>query len=64
MEKPIPLPDDQIDLTSLRAECQEYIDSIADGSYHEDNDTAHYIFESALKAIYGKDIFNYINENT
>jgi hypothetical protein len=64
MEKPLPLPNNQVDLTMLRAECQEYIDSIADGSYHEDSDIEHYLFEAALEAIYGKDIFNYINENT
>lgn len=52
------------DLTGLRSVLSEYIDSIYDGSYHEDSDINHYICKEAVKAIYGKSVFDWISQNT
>ena len=48
-------------LTGLINTCQIYID---DASEHGrvDEDTAHYVFEEAMKALYGKDVFTWINK--
>ena len=52
----------ETDLSELREVCQNYIDFIDnDVEYHEDNDFSNYIFEQALEVIYGKDIWNFVN---
>ena len=43
--------------------CQEYIDNISEGN-HVGVDDEHFIFEEAMKAVYGKHIFGWINKNT
>lgn len=48
----------------LRSACQEYIDFIWGPNYHEDSDHTHFIAEEALKAVFGEDIYNYINKKT
>lgn len=48
------------DLSDLRQTCQAYIDAVAMRDY-VDEDLPHWIFEAAMKAIYGKDVFNWIN---
>jgi len=50
------------DLRILRETCQAHIDSIAAGTFHEDDDDQHYIFEEAIEALYGKDIWDWIQE--
>ena len=50
------------DYADLQHSCQAYIDAIATGTYHEDDDDQHYIFEAALEALYGKDIWDWIQE--
>ncbi len=48
------------DLTSLIKTCQANINEmLAD---EEDTDTEHYIYEEAMQAIFGKDVFNRIRE--
>jgi len=49
------------DLTELRGACQSYIDELAGGK-NADSDSTEYIFEAAMETLYGKDIFNWINE--
>lgn len=49
-----------LDFSFLVKVCQEYIDNTHENYYEED--LQHYIFEEAMKACYGKDIFNWINE--
>lgn len=51
-----------IDLAELVITCQEYIDNLFKGEYFDRDDYQHYIYEEALKALYGKDIFNWINK--
>jgi len=62
MEKPTQLKTEEIDLTGLRKICQNYIDFVDnDNGYHEDNDYAHYLFETAMKTVFGKEVWNFIN---
>lgn len=60
MEKPKQIG--EVDLQKLREVCQQYIDFIDnDEEYHDDNDYDHYIFEKALEAIFGKEVWKFIN---
>lgn len=56
--KPVQL--DNPDLTRLRAVCQERIDCLAAGDFRSTQD--YYIYETAMKTIFGKDVFKFINE--
>jgi len=59
-EKPQQLK--EINLDKLKRICQEYIDFVDnDEEYYEDNDYDHYIFEQAMKTVFGEDVFDYIN---
>lgn len=61
MEKPKQL--NQVNLDELREICQEYIDFVdSNDEYYEDNNFDQYIFEKAMIALYGEDVFNWINE--
>lgn len=61
MSKPQQL--DNIDLKPLQDLCQSYIDFVASGQYHEDNDFKSYIFETAIIAYFGPDVFEtFINK--
>lgn len=59
----LPQQINQPNLNSLRATVAEYIEDIHTGKYHPDSDDHHYIFEEAVKALYGQDIFEWINKN-
>lgn len=39
-------------------------DSVADGTHHEDDDNPHYMFEEAMKAVFGSDYFDWENART
>lgn len=58
-EKPKQL--ETIDITSLRAICQEYIDTLASGGYVSD-DFDHYIYEAAIEAVFGTGVWGWINK--
>lgn len=47
------------DFTELRKLCADYLTECERG-LDTDSDTPHYIFESAMEAIYGRDVFRYI----
>jgi hypothetical protein len=53
-----------IDWSGVISNAQYEVDEIEKGTYHEDNDNAHYIYEAVMQAIYGKDYFKWMNENT
>ena len=59
-ERPRPLANP--DLKRLIATTESHIESMETGEYHEDNDDAHYIYEEALKAVYGPKVFEWINK--
>jgi hypothetical protein len=58
--RPIPLA--QPDFSKLIACTEARIREIAENE-GEDTDTSHYIYEEAMKAIYGPEVFNWINAN-
>lgn len=60
MDKPKEL--ETIDLEALRKICKEYIDFIDnDEEYHEDNDYEYYLYEVSLEAVFGENIWEFIN---
>lgn len=62
MKKPLQIEEDKVDLTALKEICQSYIDFVDnDEEYHEDNDYSHYIFETTMEALFGKGVWNFIN---
>jgi hypothetical protein len=45
----------------LRSLCQSYIDELAKEEGYVDEDLEHYIFEAAMEACFGKDVWKWIN---
>lgn len=62
MEKPTQLK--EITLDALREACQEYLDFLEGEDYIEDrlHKYEHYIFEVAVEAIYGENIFKWVTQ--
>lgn len=58
-----PTPLDSPDWEPVKSACEEIVKSIINETYHMDDDSSHYVFEEAMKAVYGKDIFKWYNEN-
>jgi hypothetical protein len=58
-----PLRHRNVDITLLVQSCEDFIDFLEADDYHEDKieNYVNDIFGKAMSAIYGKDIFNYIN---
>lgn len=52
------------DLTELKKACQDYIDFVFSEDYHGDgaSDYKNAVFEAAIEAFYGEDIWDKINE--
>ena len=62
MEKPKLLKTEEIDLTELKDVCKDYIYFVDnDEEYHEDNHYDHYIFETAMETVFGKKVWDFIN---
>ena len=62
MEKPTLLKTEEIDLTALKEICQSYIDFVDnDEKYHENNNYDQYIFETAMETVFGKKVWDFIN---
>lgn len=59
MDKPTALPNP--DFAELLEQCQKYIDFMASDEYYSDNDYAHYIYEATIEAVYGPDVWKWIN---
>ena len=51
---------DIINTDILRKSCQDYLDACEDGYDHEQ--LCIWIVESAMEAIFGKDVYNWINK--
>jgi len=51
------------DLTKLKNLVKDYVTYCSSDEYHEDNDYGHYIFEEAVTAFYGEEIWDLINQN-
>lgn len=50
-------------LYKLISVCEEYLDFLESDDYYEDNDYDHYIYEAALEALYGEDVWLWINSH-
>lgn len=62
MEKPTQLNSEDINIDELKNLCQKYIDFLDDDEeYYEDNVYDQYIFEKTLETIYGKDVWDFVN---
>jgi hypothetical protein len=65
----IPNQLNNIDIKKLKQVCFEYMQKVAENGYVDDDGYInyvddyfyHYIFEAAIEAIYGKDIWDFIN---
>jgi len=57
-----PKPLDVPDFNRLIVEVMDYVKWIESGEYHSDNDWVEYIFEEAVKAVYGDRVFDWVNE--
>lgn len=60
----IPQVQENISWSALISQAKDIRDEIQDGSYHEDNDNAHYIYETVMLTIFGEDYFKWENKNT
>lgn len=58
----VPEPVEHPELAGLIDCCKSYIEEVKEHG-ECDSDTRHYIFEEAMQAIYGKNIFDWINKN-
>ena len=58
-----PQPVENPDFSPVLSICEKYIQGIIDGTYHEDNDDIHYMFETCMEVVYGKKIFDWIKKN-
>ena len=57
--KPVILPDDKIDYGAIKRIANDYIEEIEKDGRPEK--VKEYFFEVVMIAVYGKDVFNYIN---
>lgn len=57
-----PKPVAQPDLSDLTKLCEDHLVEVEEGK--EDEDTAHYIYEEAMKAVFGPKVFDWINKKS
>jgi len=53
---------ESMDFTALRSLCQRYIDDIDKVGGYVDENYRHYIYETAISAIFGKGVWEWINQ--
>lgn len=59
----IPKPIENPDFSNLVNQCNQYITDLSERIFPgEDGDFKEYIFEEAMKAVYGKNVFAWVNE--
>ena len=60
---PIPLKVENVDIKKLWNTCEDFIDFLNSDEYHEDKieNYVNDIFGKAMESIYGKEVFNFIN---
>lgn len=58
-----PRPVDEPNFKPLIKMFEETMDEIVSGNHNSDGDDDHYAWETAMQCVYGKDIFNWYNEN-
>ena len=57
----MPKPVENPDWSRVQKMCQEVIDSLAKDNWYDD-DMDHYIFEGAMRVVFGKDVFTWMNK--
>ena len=57
----MPKPVENPDWTEVKKMCQEVISQLAKDGWR-DEDLKHYIYESAMEAVFGKDVFTWMNK--
>ena len=55
------LPKDKIKIDKLVKCTEDYVDFILSDNYHDDNDYRQFIFEEAIKAVYGTGFWKWMN---
>jgi hypothetical protein len=58
-KRPKPLPEP--DFSNVVKQCAEYIKQLSADGYYDD-DTKQYIFEAAVEAVYGRDVWDWVRE--
>jgi hypothetical protein len=60
----IPGKNDEIDNSEITEACEEYLLFLTSEQYNEDRliDYENNIFEKALEAVYGEDVWDFVNE--
>ena len=63
LKVPIPLKVEKVDIKKLWNTCEDFIDFLYSDEYHEDKieNYVNDIFGKAMESIYGKEVFNFIN---
>lgn len=59
-----PSPLDEPDYSKLRDLAVSIIDEMVSGEYHEDNDNDHWAYEAMMVAVYGPEIWKWIESLT
>jgi len=66
LDKPDDIPKqlEQVDLEAITDTCENYLQWIISDNYHEDKDRdhEHIIYETVLEAVYGEDIWEWVNK--
>lgn len=63
-ELPTPTVQDDIDWSEVIENAKSEVEEVLNGEYHEDNDNTQYMYEAVMQAVYGKDYFKWLNQNT
>ena len=58
---PAEIVDNEVGWVSLERLCVDYIKDLANGK-HPGDDYTHWFFEAALEAMYGHDVWKFVNE--
>lgn len=61
MQRPHPV--ENPDFSKLIKNLENRMDDIVNDKYHDDDDDFYYVWEEAMKAVYGKDVFDWWNKN-
>ena len=56
----LPKPLQVLDTKPLQIICQKYIEDLSKNGYARD-DADHYIFETAMETVFGKDVWKFVN---
>lgn len=56
-----PAPNPRPDFTEVMKVCEQHMTEISGIDPNPDSEDDHYIYEEVMKAIYGENVFDYIN---